>query len=94
MLRFQQFSMVFMAITLVSTCVCQSVGSAAGAFVLSISRQGVIYAILLIVLKSVFGYTGILVTQACADVVTALIAIGIIRKVLGGMKNEIQYDRV
>lgn len=94
MLRFQQLGMVFMAITLVSTCVCQSVGSAAGAFVLSISRQGVIYAILLIVLKSVFGYTGILATQACADVVTALIAIGIIRKVLGGMKNEIQYDRV
>lgn len=94
MLRFQQLGMVFMAITLVSTCVCQSVGSAAGAFVLSISRQGVIYAILLIVLKSVFGYTGILATQACADVVTALIAIGIIRKVLGGMKNEIQDDRV
>ena len=80
MLRFQQLGMVFMAITLVSTCVCQSVGSAAGAFVLSISRQGVIYAILLIVLKSVFGYTGILATQACADVVTALIAIGIIQK--------------
>ena len=94
MLRFQQLGMVFMAITLVSTCVCQSVGSAAGAFVLSISRQGVIYAILLIVLKSVFGYTGILATQACADVVTAVIAIGIIRKVLGGMKNEIQDDRV
>lgn len=94
MLRFQQLGMVFMAITLVSTCVCQSVGSAAGAFVLSISRQGVIYAILLIVLKSVFGYTGILATQACADVVTALIAIGIIRKVLGGMKNEIQDNRV
>ena len=94
MLRFQQFSMVFMAITLVSTCVCQSVGNAAGALILSISRQGVVYAALLIVLKSVFGYTGILATQACADVVTALIAAEIIRKVLGGMKNEIQYDRV
>ena len=29
MLRFQQAGMVFMSITLVSTCVCQSVGSAA-----------------------------------------------------------------
>lgn len=94
MLRFQQLGMVFMAITLVSTCVCQSVGSAAGAFVLSISRQGVIYAILLIVLKSVFGYTGILATQACADVVTAMIALAIIRKVLGGLKNEIQDDHI
>ena len=94
MLRFQQLGMVFMAVTLVSTCVCQSVGSAAGAFVLSISRQGVLYAILLIVLNAIFGYTGIIATQACADVLTAMIAIGIIRKVLGGMKNEIQDDRI
>lgn len=94
MLRFQQLGMVFMAVTLVSTCVCQSVGSAAGAFVLSISRQGVLYAILLIVLNAIFGYTGIIATQACADVLTAVIAIGIIRKVLGGMKNEIQDDRI
>lgn len=94
MLRFQQLGMVFMAVTLVSTCVCQSVGSAAGAFVLSISRQGVLYAILLIVLNAIFGYTGIIATQACADVLTAVLAIGIIRKVLGGMKNEIQYDHI
>lgn len=94
MLRFQQLGMVFMAVTLVSTCVCQSVGSAVGAFVLSISRQGVLYAILLIVLNRIFGYTGIIATQACADVLTALIALAIIRKVLGGMKNEIQYDHI
>ena len=94
MLRFQQLGMVFMAVTLVSTCVCQSVGSAAGAFVLSISRQGVLYAILLIVLNRIFGYTGIIATQACADVLTALIALAIIRKVSGGMKNEIQYDHI
>ena len=93
MLRFQQLGMVFMAVTLVSTCVCQSVGSAAGAFALSISRQGVLYAISLMVLNAIFGYTGIIATQACADVLTAVIALAIIRKVLGGMKNEIQYDR-
>lgn len=94
MLRFQQLGMVFMAVTLVSTCVCQSVGSAAGAFVLSISRQGVLYAVLLIVLNGIFGYTGIVATQACADVLTAVLALAIIRKVLGGMKNEIQYDHI
>lgn len=94
MLRFQQLGMVFMAVTLVSTCVCQSVGSAAGAFALSISRQGVLYAISLMVLNAIFGYTGIIATQACADVLTAVIALAIIRKVLGEMKNEIQYDCV
>lgn len=94
MLRLQQLGMVFMAVTLVSTCVCQSVGSAAGAFALSISRKGVLYAISLMVLNAIFGYTGIIATQACADVLTAVIALAIIRKVLGGMKNEIQYDCV
>ena len=67
MLRFQQLGMVFMAVTLVSTCM---------------------------VLNAIFGYTGIIATQACADVLTAVIALAIIRKVLGGMKNEIQYDCV
>lgn len=31
MLRYQQIGMMFMAVTLVSTCVCQSVGNASGA---------------------------------------------------------------
>ena len=42
MLRFQQIGMTFMSVSLISTCVCQAVGNAGGAFVLSISRQGVI----------------------------------------------------
>lgn len=87
MLRYQQMGMTFMAVTLVSTCVCQSVGNALGAFTLSISRQGVIYVIALVILSKVFGYTGVLAAQACADVVTAAVAICIVRiKVLGKHK--------
>ncbi len=82
MLRFQQMGMMFMAVTLVSTCVCQSVGNAVGAFVLSISRQGVFYVIALLVLSNMMGYTGVLISQACADVMTAIMAVGIIRKIL------------
>lgn len=82
MLRYQQLGMTFMAVTLVSTCVCQSVGNAMGAFTLSISRQGVLYVIALLILSRTFGYTGILVSQACADVVTAGVAVGIIRKIM------------
>lgn len=84
MLRYQQLGMTFMAVTLVSTCVCQSVGNALGAFTLSISRQGVIYVIALVILSTAFGYTGVLAAQACADVVTAIVAICIVKtKVLG-----------
>lgn len=78
MLRFQQMGMTFMAVTLVSTCVCQSVGNALGSFILSISRQGVLYVLALFVMSHLFGYTGVLVSQACADVLTAIAAVLII----------------
>ena len=40
MLRYQQIGMTFMAVTLVSTCVCQSVGNAMGAFYLVHQQAG------------------------------------------------------
>ena len=82
MLRCQQAGMTFMAVTLVSTCVCQSVGAALGAFVLSVSRQGVLYAVALVILSRVLGYQGVLISQACADVVTAVLAVIIIRNIM------------
>lgn len=61
MLRFRQMGMTFMAVTLVSTCVCQPVGNALGSFILSISRQGVLYVFSLFVMSHLLGYTGVLV---------------------------------
>ena len=88
MLRFQQIGMTFMSVTLISTCVCQAVGNAVGAFVLSISRQGVIYVLALFIMLNVFGYTGVLVSQACSDVVTALIAAVIMLKIMKKLTNK------
>ena len=88
MLRFQQMGMIFMSVTLISTCVCQAVGNAGGAFVLSISRQGVIYVLALLIMSNVFGYTGVLVSQACSDVVTALIAAVIMLKIMKKLTNK------
>lgn len=89
MLRYQQIGMVFMAVTLISTCVCQAVGDASGALILSISRQGVCYAIALFILSHTLGYHGVLISQACADVVTALMAAGIIWKLIGGKQKAV-----
>ena len=75
MLRFQQIGMTFMSVSLISTCVCQAVGNAGGAFVLSISRQGVIYAIVLNVPLRVAEYQGVLAYQAVSDLLTALLAV-------------------
>ena len=88
MLRFQQIGMTFMSVSLISTCVCQAVGNAGGAFFLSISRQGVIYVLALFIMSNVFGYTGVLVSQACSDVVTALIAAVIMLKIMKKLTNK------
>ncbi len=80
MLRCLQSSLIFMSVVMVSTCICQSFGKALGAFVLSISRQGVVYVIVIILLSGIFGYLGILCSQAVADVITAVIAVIIVRR--------------
>lgn len=87
MLRCQQIGMMFMAVTLVSTCVCQSVGNALGAFILSVSRQGVLYVIALAILSKLAGYRGVLISQACADVTTAIIAFYIVWKIWNRIKT-------
>lgn len=60
MLRLQLAGMMFMGIVLISTCTFQSAGQAVGAFLLSVSRQGVIFAIVLNVALRVAGYQGCL----------------------------------
>lgn len=58
MLRMQLLGMVFIAIILVTTCTFQSEGKAGGAFLLSVSRQGVVFAVVIMLASSVFGYRG------------------------------------
>lgn len=67
----------FYAFTLVTTCVFQATGKAIGAFVLSISGQGVIYGLSILVLAGFWGYKGVIVTQPVADVLTCLLAMAL-----------------
>lgn len=80
MLRFQLAGMVFVAIVLITTCTFQAAGKAWGAFVLSISRQGIVFALVIFLLSRVAGYYGVLAAQACADLITAGIAAYLLRK--------------
>lgn len=79
MLRMQQLGMVFIAIVLVTTCTFQSVGNAMGAFLLSVSRQGLIFMIVIVIASRMAGYYGVLIAQAVADFFTAIVAILLIR---------------
>ena len=74
MLRFQQAGMIFISVVLVTTSTFQSAGKALGAFLLSVSRQGVIFAIVIFLASKTFGYYGVLASQAVSDCFTAILA--------------------
>lgn len=91
MLRMQQVGMVFTAVVLVTTCTFQSAGKAVGAFLLSVSRQGVLFAVVIMAASKAFGYNGVLLSQAGADILTAILALvlfnNLIRKTYDGQKQ-------
>ncbi len=87
MLRYQQIGMVFIAVVLVSTSTFQAAGKAFGAFALSVSRQGVLFAVVIYCANRLCGYTGVLASQAISDFLTAVLAValyvGMVRKLEG-----------
>ncbi|MGM9906924.1 MATE family efflux transporter [Limosilactobacillus sp.] len=80
MLRWLASSTTITGIIMVLTTTFQSMGKATPAFWLSFSRQGLIFAVAIVVLSHFFGYTGVLAAQACADVLTLVLAIFLYRK--------------
>lgn len=81
-------------IALVYTTVFQSVGNAWGAFIMAIARQGVIYFVVLELMKMTLGYHGIVWSQAISDILTCVIGFFIYEKALdlkdkiGSAKNK------
>lgn len=80
MLRMQQIGMIFVAVVLTTTCTFQSAGKALGAFLLSVSRQGVIYLLVILAASTIFGYTGVIVSQSISDILTAVLAVVLFRR--------------
>ena len=75
MLRCLLVSMPCAGVILVFTTVFQAAGKALPALVLSVSRQGVVFALCIFILSRLAGYYGIIASQAAADVLTAVIAV-------------------
>lgn len=74
MLRAVLLGMPFIGFVMVTTCIFQSCGKPSQALILSAGRQGVFYAVLIVVLHAIFGYTGVIYAQATSDILTAFIA--------------------
>ena len=80
MLRWQVISTVFAGIVLLFTVLFQATGKLLPAFLMSVSRQGVVFLAALLVCVSVFHYTGILAAQAVADILSAILALVLLWK--------------
>ena len=80
MLRWLASSTTIAGIIMVLTTTFQSMGKATPAFWLSFSRQGLIFAVAIVVLSHFFGYTGVLAAQACAVVLTLVLAVFLYHK--------------
>lgn len=80
MLRWTVSGYVFGGMVMLLTCLCQAAGKALPALVLSLSRQGVVFVAVLLIAAAVGGYTGVLASQLIADVLSALLALGILAK--------------
>lgn len=91
MLRLQLVSLLFTTIILITTCTFQATEKAGGAFILSISRQGIIFALVITAASKIAGYNGILASQAISDVFTALIAVILLYK---GLYSEISESKL
>ena len=75
MLRWQVITTVFAGIVLLFTVLFQAMGKVVPSFVLSISRQGVVFIAVLFVAVKIFAYNGVIMAQAIADIISAIIAI-------------------
>ena len=89
MLRFMQISSLLVGVSLVATCVCQAVGHASGALILSLSRQGIVFFITITALSAMFGFTGILLAQPASDLITGIISIVIISGILKRLSDNV-----
>ena len=76
-------SMPFAGMILIYTTLFQATGKALPAFILSISRQGVVFAFVIVIVSSLFGYYGTILTQVIADVISVTIAYIMYRNSVG-----------
>ena len=68
----------FGGVVLLLTVLFQATGKIIPSFLLSISRQGVVFLLALVVCVHLFQYQGVLMAQAVADILSAALALGLL----------------
>ena len=80
MLRCLMITAPVIGMILVFTTLFQAAGMALPAFLMSISRQGVLLVLCMLLFSSLFGYMGILLAQAVSDVLTGMLGFLLLRR--------------
>ena len=75
MLCWQVSGMVFSAVVFLFTCLFQGTGKAGQAFVMSLSRQGLLFLLIFRLATAVSGYAGFLASQPVSDLLSAVLAL-------------------
>lgn len=91
-LRALIISLPFVGSQMVSTTAAQSMGKVIVAFILSISRQGILYMPLLVVLNKLFGFSGFIYAQPITDAVMIIFSSILLFRVMS--KNNIDEHSI
>lgn len=75
MIRWQAATTIFAGIVLLLTVLFQAIGKIVPSFILSVSRQGVVFVVVLLICVKLFAYNGVLMEQAVSDIISSIIAI-------------------
>ncbi|MFO7636088.1 MAG: MATE family efflux transporter [Clostridia bacterium] len=89
--KFIATAMPLIGFTITINVLFQALGHARGALILSISRQGLFYIPLILILPTFFGLTGLFIVQPLAEAMTFVAALFLaygIRKKIGKMETE------
>ena len=81
-LRALMISLPFVGGQMISTTSAQSMGKVVVAFILSISRQGILYMPLLLLLNKLFGFSGFVYAQPITDIIMIIFSSILLFKVM------------
>ena len=83
MMRWLVAGMVFGGVVQLYTCLFQASGKALQALIMSLSRQGLLFIAVFLILTAAAGYQGFLASQLTADVLSAGLALILYRRAFG-----------
>ncbi|MDE6890793.1 MAG: MATE family efflux transporter [Lachnospiraceae bacterium] len=78
-LRRMLLGLPFTGVFLVCSTLFMSAGKSLPTLIMSLSRQGIIFALVLFILSRAFGYEGVITAQPAADVLSALLGVVLVK---------------